>query len=696
MNKKMKSVLAVALSCCFVGSGIAATALAANNDKKEETTAAVETAETSDSSVNSKDETVYVLAGADGSVKKIIVSDWIKNSLNSNTIDDQSGLTDVENVKGDETYTMNGDNMKIWDAQGNDIYYRGNITKDLPVNLKLNYTLDGKAISPDDLAGKSGKVTIRYTYENNQYEYVEIDGQQQKIYVPFAMLTGLLLDSDNFRNVEVTNGKMIGDGDRMAVIGIAFPGLKSNLDIDSDEVNIPDYVEITADVTDFSLTNTVTIATNEVFNAVDTSELDSLDDLGSSLDQLGDAMNQLLDGSSQLYDGLCTLLEKSGELVEGIDKLAAGAAQLKDGAANLDSGAGTLQGGLSTLSSGLSQISANNDTLNGGSKQVFETLLATANSQIAASGVTAPELTIDNYATVLDSLVASMSEEAITKQVTDTVRANEAQVRAAVTAAVTEQVRPKVEEVARANVKAAVVSAATQMTVEQYDAAVASGQIPEAVQQQVNAAIEAQMASDEVKAQIEAGLAAQMASDEVKGIIDTQTEAQIQALIAQNLPAALEKAKAGAQSLSNLKVQLDSYATFYYGLNTYTEKVSEASSGASQLKAGSDTLKAGTAQLSAGAAELYNGILTLKDGAPALVSGVTQLRDGSMTLSDGLKAFKEQGVDKLTDAAGGISNLITRFKATVDVSKDYKTFTGLSSDMDGQVKFIYRTDSIGK
>ena len=107
-------------------------------------------------------------------------------------------------------------------------------------------------------------------------------------------------------------------------------------------------------------------------------------------------------------------------------------------------------------------------------------------------------------------------------------------------------------------------------------------------------------------------------------------------------------------------------------------------------------MKAGTAQLSTGAAELYNGILTLKDGAPALVSGVTQLRDGSMTLSDGLKAFKEQGVDKLTDAAGGISNLITRFKATVDVSKDYKTFTGLSSDMDGQVKFIYRTDSIGK
>lgn len=695
MDKKLKSVLAVALSCLFVGSGIAATALAANNDKKEESQPVTETAETSDSNINSKDETVYVLAGADGSVKKIIVSDWIKNSLNSDTIDDQSGLTDVENVKGDETYTMNGDNMKIWDAQGNDIYYRGNITKDLPVNLKLNYTLDGKAISPDELAGKSGRVTIRYTYENNQYEYVEIDGKQEKIYVPFAMLTGLLLDSDHFRNVEVTNGKMLGDGDRMAVIGLAFPGLKSNLDIESDEIDIPDYVEISADVTEFSLTNTVTIATNEVFNAVDTSKTDSLDDLDSSLGQLTDAVSQLLDGSSQLYGGLCTLLEKSGELVDGIDKLAAGAAQLKEGAASLDNGAGTLQGGISTLSSGLSQIAANNDTLNGGSKQVFETLLATANSQIAASGITALELTIENYQTVIDGIVASLSDEAITKQVTDAVKANEDQIRAGVTQAVSEQVRPKVEEAVRAAVKAAVVSTATQMTVEQYDAAVAAGQVPEAVQSQINAAIEAQMATDEVKAQIEAGLAQQMASDNIKATIEDNVQKQIDALVAQNLPAALEKARAGAQSLTALKGQLDSYATFYFGLSTYTDKVSEAAAGAGQLKDGTDTLKAGTEQLSAGAAELYNGILTLKDGAPALVSGVTQLRDGALTLSDGLKAFKEQGVDKLSEAAGGLGKLVTRFKATVDVSKDYKTFTGLSGDMDGQVKFVYRTDSIG-
>lgn len=164
---------------------------------------------------------------------------------------------------------------------------------------------------------RAGRVTIRYTYENNQYEYVEIDGQQEKIYVPFAMLTGLLLDSDHFRNVEVTNGKMLGDGDKMAVIGIAFPGLKSNLDIDSDEIDIPDYVEISADVNEFSLTNTVTIATNEVFNAVEHKQ--NGQSIRRSLiprsGQLTDAVSQLLrHGSSRFTTDFAHCLKNPASL----------------------------------------------------------------------------------------------------------------------------------------------------------------------------------------------------------------------------------------------------------------------------------------------------------------------------------------------------------------------------------------------
>ena len=308
MKRSMIKPIAICLCMILlVSSSVAAFAL--TNEKKEEAEQpqTMSTGNTAEEQSNSKDETVYVIAGADGSVQKIIVSDWIKNTLGSNTIRDKSELTDVENVKSDESYTLGSDNTRVWDAQGNDIYYQGNIEKELPVGLSVTYKLDGKTVSPAELAGKSGKVTIRFDYTNQQYEYVEIDGQKKKIYVPFAMLTGILLDNDVFTNVEITNGKLINDGSRTAVIGIAFPGLQDNLAISPEKLEIPDYVEITANAKNFKLGMTITLATNELFNEMDADHLDSISDLSGSLGEMTDAMEQLMDGSSQLYDGLSTL-----------------------------------------------------------------------------------------------------------------------------------------------------------------------------------------------------------------------------------------------------------------------------------------------------------------------------------------------------------------------------------------------------
>ena len=325
MRNIFKKPLALVLSgALLLGGAGAIYAMNSGDDTEDEPKSNISLIEKDDETKISKDETVYVLTGADGSVKKVIVSDWIKNALGSSTITDSGELKDVENVKGDESYTMNPDGMRVWDAQGNDIYCKGSIDKELPVNLSVSYKLDGKTVSADELAGKSGKVTIRFDYKNNQYQTVTIDGKNEKIYVPFAMLTGILLDNDVFTDVEVSNGKMINDGDRTAVLGIAFPGLQENLAISKSDFEIPSYVEITANVKNFEMMNTVTIATNEIFNKIDTDGLDSADDLTSALGSLTDAMTQLTDGSSALYDGLCTLLDKSGELIAGIDKLAAG------------------------------------------------------------------------------------------------------------------------------------------------------------------------------------------------------------------------------------------------------------------------------------------------------------------------------------------------------------------------------------
>lgn len=680
----------------------------------------------------SKDETVYVLAGADGSVQKIIVSDWIKNALNENSIADKSGLSDIENVKGNETYTLDGSNMTVWDAEGNDIYYQGNVEKELPVAMFVSYKLDGKPISADELAGKSGKVTIRFDYENRQYETVNIDGKNEKIYVPFGMLTGMLLDSDTFRNVEVSHGKLLNDGDRTAVIGIAFPGLQENLGIDKDKVEIPDYVEITADVTDFELGMTVTIATNEIFNELDAAKIDSADGLTSSLNELTDGMQQLMDGSSALYDGLCTLLDKSGELVDGIEKLANGAKTLKDGADSLDEGAAQLQKGAADLSSGLNTLASNNASLNGGAKQVFDTLLSTATAQINAAGISVPALTVDNYADVLNNIIASLDGTAVYNQalaqVSAAVEGNRSLIEQKVTAAVREQVAAQVEAAAKEQVTAGVTAAvreqikaqvigASGMTQADYEAAVAAGMIPEEQQSAVAAAIEEQMATDQVQTLIEANTAAQMENDEIKAAIAANTDAQMQSeavkqTIAENVETQMNQvisenmasdtvqsqisaASEGAKSIISLKESLDSYNSFYLGLLTYTDGVASAANGAATLSSGTSDLKGGTAQLKEGASSLYDGILQLKNGTPALVDGVTQLKDGAMQLSDGLKQFNEEGIQKLVDLVGGdIESMLARVRATIDVSKDYQNFSGISANMDGQVIFIYRTDEI--
>ena len=305
-RKDLLKIIAVGAAGIIAGTSVTAATIGATKKKDDvkDTETTVSESTSAKDTKTAKDETVYVIANADGSVKKIIVSDWIKNSLNEKNLKDKSELKDIKNVKGDESYVMDSDNMRVWNADGADIYYQGTISKELPVDLKVSYKLDGKAVSADEIAGKSGKATIRFDYVNKQYSEVTIDGKTEKIYVPFVMLTGLMLDNDVFTNVEVSNGKLINDGDRTVVAGFALPGLKENLALDSSKIEIPDYVEVTADVKNFSLTTTLTLATNSLFNEFDTSKLNTADDLQAQLNELTSGMSKLIDGSSELYGDL--------------------------------------------------------------------------------------------------------------------------------------------------------------------------------------------------------------------------------------------------------------------------------------------------------------------------------------------------------------------------------------------------------
>lgn len=724
--KNLSKIICLCL-CMAIICGIIATA--AYSAGAESKAAAKSESSSSDSGKLTKNETVYVIADAKGNPDKIIVSDWIKNPGGVDKINDKTNLKDIKNTKGDEKFTLNGDNMCVWDAKGSDIYYRGTSEKDLPVDLSVSYRLDGKTVTPAELAGKSGKVTIRFDYKNKQYENIIVNGKKTKIYVPFVMLTGMMLDNEKFTNVEVNHGKVINDGSHTIVAGFAAPGLEEDLDLETDEIEFPNYVEIKADVKDFKLAATMTVATNDVFNDVDFSKADNkVDELDKKLKELTDATDKLIDGSSKLYDGLSKMLSKSDALISGVKSLVKGAKQLSSGAASLDKGAGklkkgaktldkgagslkvgisSLQTGVNKLSSGLGQLSSKSSALNSGAKKIFETLLSTADTQIAASGITAEKLTISNYSKVLSKIENSLSDDALSKlayntalqTVTKTVRAQESLIKAQVEAAVKQQVLSGVLK-----------AAGLGMSVEEYEKALAAGKI-----------------SDEIKAKIEAGVEQQMKTDGIQKTISQKTEEQIQSLINENMNSdavqkqikeGVEKGKAGASAISKLKKQLNDYNKFYTGIYSYTSGVNTAKSGADNLSSGSallsngasslksgtkalkkgtKTLKSGTKKLASGASALSGGIIKLSGGTNTLIGGVKQLKDGSLSLNSGLKTYKSQGVDKLVEAVNGdVKGLLNRLKAISKVNSRYKSFSGLSSDMDGKVDFIYKTDGIEK
>ena len=224
--------------------------------------------------------------------------------------------------------------------------------------------------------------------------------------------------------------------------------------------------------------------------------------------------------------------------------------------------------------------------------------------------------------------------------------------------------------------------------------------IDEQMQSLVPAKVEEQMVSDEIKTVIQTNIDAQMNSEALKDTVAANTELQVQKAITENMAgeevqSKLAAASEGAKSVIALKASLDNYNVFYLGLQTYTAGVAEAASGAGSLSAGIGELKSGASRLSDGSAQLYDGIQIMRTSAPALTDGITRLRDGALELTDGLNRFNEEGIGRLADAVeGDLQGLTNRLRAMSDVSRNYKSFAGIGEEMEGSVKFIYRTEAV--
>ena len=435
LKEKLKSkyivrVVAGVLTIALVGTGIGATAVFA---EKNSTAVTAEADSTTDSSKDAddiadklmdsvslkdndadKDESVYLISDANGNVNKTIVVDHLKNKDKKDTLEDASNLSDIENVKGKEKFTQSGDKL-TWQAGGKDIYYQGTATEKPPVTQKVTYYLDGKEISPEDLAGKSGKVKIRFDYTNTTSYTETVNGEKQTVSVPFVAVTGLVL-GDGFENIEVTNGKAEVSDSSSVVLGYALPGLKNSLgikdkDLDGD-VNIPEYMEMTADVKNFSMPAAMTFVVNASdyvsTDGIDTSDLDDMiNDLKDASTQLQDGSKTLAEGTDTLTDGLSTLQSKLGTFASGVGTLQSGLKTYTDGVSTLSGGLNKLNSNVPTLSNGITTLNSSAKSLNDG--------VALLNATVSAKFTDSEKKTLlDQVHSTLESQKSEIEKQAQT------------------------------------------------------------------------------------------------------------------------------------------------------------------------------------------------------------------------------------------------------------------------------------------
>ena len=321
-----------------------------------------------------KHETVYVFTDAQGNVDETQVTDWLKNVGGVDEITDSTTLKGIENIKGNETFTENGGKL-VWKSGGNDIYYQGTTDEALPVSVRLTYLLDGRTVTPEEIAGAKGEVTIRVAYQNTE--------KSGDTYVPFMMVTGILMPSSSVSGVKVDHGTVISEGNNTIAVCYGFPGMQENLDearagIDEDtldedasekldEISIPESAEITMRAEDFKESMVMTFALSDILSDEDgTVDLGKIEDRAEdTIGELTDASTKLKDGTQELSDGLQEANDKLPEFTDGMSELKSGVEQYTDGVSQVAEGASSLKAGTSQLRGTIDSFASDKKQLKG-------------------------------------------------------------------------------------------------------------------------------------------------------------------------------------------------------------------------------------------------------------------------------------------------------------------------------------------
>lgn len=641
--------------------------------------------ETTDDGSAKKEESVYVKADPSGKVIHTTVTEWLKNT-GKGSLSDTTELEEIKNIKGEEDFTENGNEL-TWEAVGDDIYYQGTTKKELPVGVTITYRMNGKEISAEDLQGKDGKLEIHIQYTNTSKSVQEVNGKSEELFTPFTMITAMMLPADQYDNVEIDNGKVISDAERQIVVGLGFPGLNDNLKLTDSDLEFPEEVTITADVKNATVEPSITVATTEFLQDLDTENIDSFEDLEDSIAQLKDATNQLVDGSkeaaegaAELSDGASALKNGTTELTEGVGELTGKVPELVTGVSDLASGVNQYTAGVAALKNGMetvnpetgkslisgaSELEAGTALVAGGIQTLEESLdqlktaAGTVNTQAAAAATDAQTL-VDMISGITGAV--TVNEGAV---ITKDAEMDEAELRAAL-----EQAGFSGEELEAA--VTAVKGLSVTVNIEQKDL---DGKVSVTLNQKDETVEQAQKTLQEI------GTAAGYASAVDQGLQKMQksvsgTDTTV------GLSSAASLTAAGAKGLNE-------------GVQTVQSSMGQLVSGGAELKAGTGALAEGVDILVEGASALKAGTDRLEQGAGDLAEGAKTLAEGNETLAEGMTQYKAEAIDKLTELFDGdLLQITERLKAMTEAGKEYQSFAGIHSNMSGSTKFIIETEGI--
>ena len=540
----------------------------------------------------SKDETVYAVMNADGSISSRTVSEHVYSATGLSNVTDKSTLTNIENTQSDAAFTQNGEEL-VWDTTDTDVYYKGETDRELPITAKVTYTLDGQEAALEELIGKSGHLKITIDLTNNETGTATINGEERTIVTPLITAVGVIFGQDA-SNVNAEHGVLESAAKSTVAAFVTLPGVKDSLDgLLPDEVDaindyLQDSVTVEADVENLSApsimlacaTSAEALGTDNVFS------LDSVNDLTDGLSQLNDAMSQLMDGASQLVDGA--------------SQLASGTLTLLNGANQLNSGAAALDSGLQQLTDGLDTLSSNNTALNEGAQKVADGVLESANNTLIEGGLIDEPMTWDNYESVIDE-VLTMNDKTLAagrKKMVRTIWEQEPSFKA-----------------------------------EQLDYAL-------------------YISATQTNHDLEAALRLMQNLDPtfLTSAISMVTDSNSQNTIKEELKLQVENSDDIA-SVRALKDSLSQIQYFVSSVNQYTNGVATAADGAHSAKDGSAQLAAGTQSLADGVNTLTNGADQLSDGTVQLSDGINQFNDeGISKLTGALDTDQLSGLKDAIDA----------------------------------------------